>query len=190
MKKKTLVLGCVNWRTIFRGAGGRPRSETGPAGIGFRRTGAACFRHETRESMEMLQNLLPLSRRDPCLGRLNPAGLSPAPGTTVHSNRTHSYAKFCNQALAAFTTVLFLFFSSACSHTQPQLSPLGPREEISSQKEIARALHSSPGDESVWEKHEYEFFIVVMIILGVAAAAAASVAIFYNSNGLRIGVHK
>ncbi len=49
--------------------------------------------------MEMLHILLTLSRRDPRLGRLSPAGLSPAPGTTVHSNQTHSYAKFCNQAL-------------------------------------------------------------------------------------------
>jgi hypothetical protein len=58
-----------------------------------------CFRRRMQKSKEMGQILTTPSKANGHLGRLSPAGLSPAPGITVHPNRTHSYSKFCNEEL-------------------------------------------------------------------------------------------
>ena len=92
--------------------------------------------------------------------------------------------------LALLTIIIFLIVSSACSHSPKKPLVLESREEISSQKEIARSLSSPKNDESWWKKDENQWFLAVLIVLGVGIATSASIWIFYNANGLSIHIHK
>jgi hypothetical protein len=95
-----------------------------------------------------------------------------------------------SKSLALMTGIIFLVVSSACSHS-PGKPPLpDPREELSSQKEIARSLSSPKNDESWWKKDENQWLLAALIILGVGIATSASIWIFYNANGLTINIHK
>jgi len=94
-----------------------------------------------------------------------------------------------NKALALIITLVFLIVSSPCSHAPKKLPSPDPREEISSQKEIARSL-SSPKEEPWWKKDENQFGLMVLIILGVALVASASIWIYFNTNGLTMNIRK
>ncbi|MBI5967154.1 MAG: hypothetical protein HY882_04760 [Deltaproteobacteria bacterium] len=95
-----------------------------------------------------------------------------------------------NKALALIITLIFLIVSSACSHAPKKPSSPNPREEISSQKEIARSLSTPKDEEPWWKKDEHQFGLMVLIILGVALATSASIWIYFNTNGLTINIWK
>jgi hypothetical protein len=95
-----------------------------------------------------------------------------------------------SKSLAWMTVIIFLVVSSACSHSQGKPPLLDPREEISSQNEIARSLSNPKNDDSWWKKDENQWVLAALIILGVGIATSASILIFYNAKGLTINVHK
>jgi len=88
------------------------------------------------------------------------------------------------------TAIIFLIVSSACSHVPKKPPSPHPREEISSQKEIARSLSTPKEEEPWWKKDEHQFGLMVLIILGVAIATSASIWIYFNTNGLTINIWK
>jgi hypothetical protein len=94
-----------------------------------------------------------------------------------------------NKTIALVTATFFLLFYSACSHMPKSYPSLGPKGEISSQKEIYWALNESSDEEKWWKKPENEFMILLLIILGVAIVAGASILIVSSSGGLTVGVH-
>ena len=95
-----------------------------------------------------------------------------------------------SKSLALATALTFLLLSFACSHSLPKSPSPDPREEISSQNEIAHSLSTPKGDEPSWKKDENQWLIAALIVLSVGIAASASIWILYNANGLTINVHK
>ncbi len=95
-----------------------------------------------------------------------------------------------NKVISLLILIIFLFVSSACSHSPKKAITPDPREEISSQREIARSLSNSKHQERWWEKDENQWFFAFLIILGVGIVTSASMWIDYNAGGLYINVRK
>ena len=80
-----------------------------------------------------------------------------------------------SRSLALATAIIFLICSFACSHSPPKPHSLDPREEISTQKEIARSLSTQKDDEPWWKKDENQWLFAVLIVLGIGIATGATI---------------
>ena len=95
-----------------------------------------------------------------------------------------------NKAISILILTTFLFSCSSCSHSPKKAITSDPREEISSSKEITRALSPLNEEEPWWKKDENQWFLAFLIILGVGIFTSASMWIVYNSGGLYVNVRK
>jgi hypothetical protein len=95
-----------------------------------------------------------------------------------------------NKVISSLILTIFLFVSSACSHSPKKAITPDPREEISSSKEITRSLSPLQDNEPWWKKDENQWFFAFLIILGVGIFTSASMWIDYNAGGLSVRVWK
>ncbi|MBM4332737.1 MAG: hypothetical protein FJ117_16250 [Deltaproteobacteria bacterium] len=95
-----------------------------------------------------------------------------------------------NKALSLLISFVFLIQILSCSHAPKRVSYPETREEISSQKEIARSLNPPKEDEPWWKRDENQWFFVFLLVLGLGIATSASIWIFFNSGGLTLIVRK
>ena len=95
-----------------------------------------------------------------------------------------------NKVISLLILIIFLFVSSACSHSPKKAISPDPREEIFSSKEITRSLSPLRNDEPWWKKDENQWFFAFLIILGIGIFTSASMLIDYNAGGLSVRVWK
>jgi len=95
-----------------------------------------------------------------------------------------------NKVISLLILIIFLFVSSACSHSPKKPISPDPREEIFSSKEITRSLSPLQNDEPWWKKDENQWFFAFLIILGIGIFTSASMWIDYNAGGLSVRVWK
>jgi len=94
------------------------------------------------------------------------------------------------RTLAILTAAIFLMVSSACHHAPKKSPSPDPREEISSQKEIARSLRAPQDEEPWWKKDENQWLLAALIVVAGGIAIGAAIYIAFGPGGLIIRIQK
>lgn len=95
-----------------------------------------------------------------------------------------------SKSVALVTAVMFLIFSSACSHSPKKTSSPNPPEEISSSHEIPPISSPSQENEAWWKRDEYQWLFAFLIVLGIGIAIGATIYIASGPGGLILQIHK